>query len=225
MRINRYIARSGVTSRRKAEELIKSEKVLVNNIIETDLSRDISDTDVVNVNGKIIKLPDYQYYILNKPVGYTTTREDIHAKKNVFELLPNEASLFTVGRLDKNTSGLLLVTNDGDFAQNIIHPSKKVNKVYEVITEKDIDNKQIDELSNPIKLNDGTVNILALKKISNRKIIITICVGKNRIVRRIFESIGNNVKELNRVQVGKIKLDIEYGKFRKLTEEENKYYV
>jgi 23S rRNA pseudouridine2605 synthase len=226
MRINRYIARSGVTSRRKAEELLRLGKVSVNGKVITNLGTDINQTkDKVLVSGKAISLPDFKYFMLNKPVGYTTTREDINAKHIVFELLPKDKSLITVGRLDRDTSGLLLITNDGDFAQNIIHPSNKIEKEYAITTKRPLDNIMIDSLTRGVPLEDGMARAVNVKTHGNKELTVTILEGRKRIVRRMIKAIGSEVYALKRIRIGDIKLDTAVGAYRELTEKEILPYV
>lgn len=226
MRINRYIARSGVTSRRKADELVNSGRVFVNGKKITELGQDIDpENDIVMVDGSVLELPEHKYYLLNKPTGYITTKEDPHAKKTIFDLLPDDPSLFAVGRLDKDSTGLLLVTNDGDFAQSLIHPTKKVEKEYLVMAKKEITDSDIQRMEAGIKLADGKTQPAKVKRISNNKIDIIITEGKNRQIRRMLTALQNEVKELTRIRVAGIKLDIKEGRYRTLKKEEIKKYV
>jgi pseudouridine synthase len=180
---------------------------------------------VVCVSGKKITLPDFKYYMLHKPAGYTTTRDDINARHIVFELLPKDTSLITVGRLDRNTTGLLLVTNDGDFAQNIIHPSKRIEKEYLVVTKRPIDDKQFDSLTQGVLLEDGEAKAVRVNRIGKNEFTVVILEGRKRIVRRMIEAVGNEVCALKRLRIGDIMLDIEVGRHRDLTETELAPYV
>jgi 23S rRNA pseudouridine2605 synthase len=226
MRINRYIARSGVTSRRKAEELIKLGKVCINNVPIKDLGTEVDPrNDVVLVSGKKVSLPAFKYYMLNKPAGYTTTKEDINARHIVFELLPKDSSLITVGRLDRDSTGLLLVTNDGDFAQNIIHPSKKIEKEYLVVTKRPMDDPQLKCLVTGVELDDGPARAVRAQRQNKNDYTIVILEGRKRIVRRMIKAVGNEVYALKRLRIGEIQLDVEAGRYRELTEKEIKPYV
>jgi 23S rRNA pseudouridine2605 synthase len=226
MRINRYIARSGVTSRRKADELLKSGKVFINDVVALDLSTNVDQkNDVVTVSGKKISLPAFKYYMLNKPAGYTVTREDIHARHTVFDLLPKDTSLIAVGRLDRDSTGLLLITNDGDFAQDIIHPSKKIEKEYLVVVKRPLDNNQIDCLTTGVRLDDGMARAVKVRTISNKELVITMTEGRKRIVRRMITAIGSEVYALKRLRIGDIKLDINVGGYRELSKKEISSYV
>ena len=226
MRINKYLARSGVAARRKAEEHILAGKVSVNGTVVRDLATDIDpEHDIVKIGGKGITLPNHVYYVLNKPTGYTTTRSDPHAKKTVFELLPEDSSLITVGRLDRETSGLLIITNDGEFAQNLIHPSKKIEKVYAATLKSNISDADIEKFTSGIRLSDGMAKFTKINLLTPRSVIVSIEEGRNRIVRRMFEGLGNEVQSLKRIRIGAIKLDVDEGKYRKMTEREVKKYA
>lgn len=226
MRINRFLARAGVSSRRGAEDIIKSGGVIVNGQKIENLATDIDpEKDLVKVAGQEIKLPSFKYYLLNKPTGYTTTRNDRFARHNVFELLPNDKSLITVGRLDRDTSGLLLITNDGDFAQNIIHPSNKIEKEYVVRTQRAVTDDQIEDILKGIELEDGIAKAKIAEKTSDKELVMVIEMGRKRVVRRILEAVGNKVSGLKRIRIGNIKLDVELGKYRELTKEEINDYL
>ncbi|MDD3480868.1 MAG: pseudouridine synthase [Patescibacteria group bacterium] len=221
MRINRFLARAGVASRRKAEELVKKGSVFVNGEKITNLATEIDpDKDEVVLNGNRLNLPELKYYLLNKPKGYMTTRSDPHAKRTIYELLPPDTTLFSVGRLDKDTTGLIAITNDGDFAQNMIHPSKKIEKEYLVTTKSPLTDSQLKTLSGNITLSDGPVKAKQIKKITNNKLRLVIDVGRNRIVRRMIKAVGNEVRELERVRIGSLKLDVPLSKYRKLSDNE-----
>lgn len=226
MRLNRFIARSGRASRRGADDLIKSGLVFVNGVETTKLATDVKPgKDRVEVEGKEARLPVLRYYALSKPRGYTTTRHDAHAEKTVFDFLPKDTSLFAVGRLDRDTEGLLLITNDGDFAQNIIHPSKKIEKEYEVTLKNEAGNSEIKKLESKMTLDDGPTKAKSVRKVSKDKLILVIEEGRKRIVRRMIKKAGNDVLTLKRVRIGSIKLDIKTGTYRTLTRKEISEYA
>jgi 23S rRNA pseudouridine2605 synthase len=226
MRLNRFLARAGVASRRRAEEIILSGEVRVNGNIVRELATVIDPlTDRVEVSGSLVSIPAHKYYLINKPAGYTCTRADKHAAHTIFELLPEDPSLFSVGRLDRETTGLLIVTNDGDFAQNIIHPSKKIRKKYRVTTKKNITDHELSLLKRPINLEDGPASVCSDHKLSDKVVDIEIEEGRKRIVRRIFKTIGNEVTQLERINVGEFGLDVPLGKYRELRPEEVRPYV
>ncbi|MBW6431805.1 rRNA pseudouridine synthase [Patescibacteria group bacterium] len=225
MRINRFLARCGVASRRKSEELILNGRVLINGTPVKSLGTEVKRSDEIQVDSKIIRLPDFKYFALNKPPGYTTTREDKFAEKTIFELLPDDKSLYTVGRLDKETSGLILITNDGDFGQKIIHPTNKIPKNYYIKLKHPILKINLDKLTRGVELDDGLAKAIAIKSLSEKEIVITIEEGRNRIVRRMIKAINNDVIELKRISIGEIKLDLPEGEYRALSKEEIKKYV
>lgn len=225
MRLNRFLARSGVASRRKAEELILAGKVKVNGKVVKELSTDISDDDKVHLDNQQVTLPQLKYFLLNKPKGYTVTKEDKFAEKLVFDLLPEIPGLIAVGRLDKDTEGLLLITNDGEFAQNIIHPTNKIEKEYIVKTKTEIKDSDLTDLTSGVALEDGMATAIKAIKNNPMEMVLVITEGRNRQVRRMIEATGNQVTELKRIRVGDIKLDVEPGEYRELTEEEVRDYV
>jgi 23S rRNA pseudouridine2605 synthase len=226
MRLNRFLARSGVASRRKAEDVIISGRVKVNGRVVTELATEVAPvSDNVEVDGELVRLPVYKYFSLNKPAGYTCTRADAHAEKTIFELLPNDKSLITVGRLDRETTGLILITNDGDFAQNIIHPSKKISKVYRIKLRSFLTDEQLRKLRGQILLEDGPAQATTIKVISNKELELTIEEGRKRIVRRMIRAVGNEIVELERISIGHLKLDTKTGEFRELTPKEVAQYV
>jgi 23S rRNA pseudouridine2605 synthase len=225
-RIQKYIARCGVTSRRKAEELIKQGKVKVNGELIKDIILVDPERDIVEVNGKIIKPEEKKVYImLNKPIGYVTTVKDEKGRRTVLDLIDVKERIYPVGRLDYDTSGLLILTNDGDFAYKLMHPSKEVDKVYIAEVEGIPTEKELEMFRNGLKIEDyitSKAKIEILKIIDKNAIVrIVIHEGKNRQVRKMCEKIGHKVLKLKRVQIGKIKLgSLEVGKWRYLKKEE-----
>jgi 23S rRNA pseudouridine2605 synthase len=209
MRLNQFIARSGIASRRKAEDLIKLGLVTINGKIITELATQVELTDEVFIKGEKIQLLSKKYYLLNKPLGYTCTNADVHAKKTIFSLLPNEPGLFSVGRLDVNTSGLVIVTNDGELANKIIHPSAGVTKTYKVTLAFDLTEQNITTLLKGVELDDGPANFESLKRYDKNQFLASIKIGRNRIVRRMFSAVGNNVVALHRVRIGNLDLEKE----------------
>lgn len=225
-RIQKYIARCGVTSRRKAEELIKQGKVKVNGELIKDIILVDPERDIVEVNGKIIKPEEKKVYImLNKPIGYVTTVKDEKGRRTVLDLIDVKERIYPVGRLDYDTSGLLILTNDGDFAYKLMHPSKEVDKVYIAEVEGIPTEKKLEMFRNGLKIEDyitSKAKIEILKIIDKNALVrIVIHEGKNRQVRKMCEKIGHKVLKLKRVQIGKIKLgSLEVGKWRYLKKEE-----
>lgn len=227
MPLNKYIAHSGVCSRRDAVDIIKSGKVKVNNVVVTEPGYKISTGDVVIAGGKkITPVKNLVYILMNKPKDYITTTEDEKGRKTVLDLLKNatKEKIYPVGRLDRNTSGVLLLTNDGDLTQKLTHPSNEIKKVYAVTLDKPLSKAHFDEILVGVPLEDGIANVdsLAYTDIKDKtQIGIEIHSGRNRIVRRIFEHYGYDVKNLDRVIfAGLTKKNVERGKWRFLSEKE-----
>lgn len=226
MRLNRFIANSGVCSRREADQMIEAGVVTVNGEVVTQLGTKINVlTDVVKFNDETLKGEDKVYLVMNKPKGYVTSATDPHAEKTVMELVKNAGfRVFPVGRLDKNTTGVLLFTNDGDVAERLTHPSYDKKKIYQVIVDHPVAQEDFDKILEGVTLGDGEVKADELQYIDaedHRKIGIEIHSGKNRIVRRIFESLGYDVKALDRVYfAGLTKKGLKKGEWRFLTEGE-----
>ncbi|HEX2608876.1 MAG TPA: pseudouridine synthase [Flavisolibacter sp.] len=227
MPLNKYIAHGGVCSRRDAVDIIKSGKVKVNNTIVAEPGFKVSPNDVVIVNGKKIQpVKNLVYILLNKPKDYITTTEDPQQRKTVLDLLQNATTerIYPVGRLDRNTSGVLLLTNDGDLSQKLTHPSNEIKKVYAVTLDKPLTKKDFDEILKGVKLEDGIANVDLLAYTDNAdktQIGVEIHSGRNRIVRRIFEHLGYDVRGLDRVTfAGLTKKNVNRGKWRFLTEKE-----
>jgi len=227
MPLNKYIAHSGVCSRRDAVDIIKSGKIKVNNEVVIEPGYKISAGDVVVFSGKkITPAKDLVYVLLNKPKDYITTTEDERGRKTVLDLIKNatKEKIYPVGRLDRNTSGVLLLTNDGDLTQKLTHPSNEIKKVYAVTLDKPLAKTDFDEILKGVPLEDGIANVdsLAYTDIKDKtQIGIEIHSGRNRIVRRIFEHYGYDVKNLDRVIfAGLTKKNVERGKWRFLSEKE-----
>lgn len=227
MPLNKYIAHSGVCSRRDAVDIIKSGKVKVNNEVVTEPGYKISLGDVVIANGKrITPVKNLVYILLNKPKDYITTTEDERGRKTVLDIIKNATpeKIYPVGRLDRNTSGVLLLTNDGDLTQKLTHPSNEIKKVYAVTLDKPLAKTHFDEILKGVPLEDGVANVdsLAYTDVKDKtQIGIEIHSGRNRIVRRIFEHYGYDVKNLDRVIfAGLTKKNVERGKWRFLSEKE-----
>ncbi len=228
MRLNKYIAECGVASRRGADKLIADGAVKVNNRTVTTLGVDINtDNDTVTVNGQKIALVNrYVYIMLNKPKGCVTTVKDDKGRKTVMDYIPQkDKRLFPIGRLDYDTEGLVLLTNDGDLAYKITHPSHEIPKTYVAKVEGDVPEAELAKLRNGIELDGITTHRAKIKKLGFEegisRIEITIFEGKNRQVRRMFEYIGFNVAFLKRIQIGDLKLGgLGRGMSRYLTDRE-----
>ena len=227
MPLNKYLAHSGVCSRRDAVEIIKSGKVNVNGEVVTEPGHKISPTDAVIFNGKKLHpVKDLVYILLNKPKDYITTTDDEKGRKTVLDLIKSatQTKVYPVGRLDRNTSGVLLLTNDGDLTQKLTHPSNEIKKLYAVTLDKPLTKNHFDEILKGVPLEDGMAHVDVLAYTDNAdktQIGVELHSGRNRIVRRIFEHYGYDVKNLDRVVfAGLTKKNVERGKWRFLTEKE-----
>ena len=226
VRLNKYIANSGVCSRREADNFILAGVVTVNGEVVTELGTKVNIyTDDIRFNGERLKGESKVYIIMNKPKGYVTTASDPHADKTVMDLIKGCPSrVFPVGRLDKNTTGVLMFTNDGEIAEKLTHPSYDKKKIYQVSLDSKLKQEDFEKILSGIELPDGVIAADELEYIEeddHRKIGIEIHSGKNRIVRRIFESLGYEVKALDRVYfAGLTKKGIKRGEWRYLTEGE-----
>ena len=226
IRLNKFIANSGVCSRREADTFIQAGVVTVNGEVVTELGTKVNVlTDDVRFNGERLKGEEKVYIVMNKPKGYVTTSSDPHAGKTVMDLLKNcETRVFPVGRLDKATTGVLMFTNDGEIAERLTHPSYDKKKIYQVILDRELSQEDYDKVLAGVELSDGEVSADELEYIDatdHRRLGIEIHSGKNRIVRRIFESLGYSVKALDRVYfAGLTKKGLTKGEWRYLTEGE-----
>ena len=227
MPLNKYIAHCGFCSRRDAAETVKLGKVKVNGVVITEPGHKVSPKDEVIVNGKkAVVSKNLIYILLNKPKDYITTTDDPHGRKTVLDLISRATPerVYPVGRLDRNTSGVLLFTNDGELAQKLTHPSNEVKKIYAVTLDKPLEKRHFDDILKGIVLEDGpaSVDVLAYADSKDKtQLGVEIHSGKNRIVRRIFEHFGYDVKNLDRVMfAGLTKKNVDRGKWRFLNEKE-----
>lgn len=229
MPLNKYIAHSGLCSRRKAVDFVKEGKVTVNGQLVTEPAFKVTPKDEVAISNKRITIQkNLVYILLNKPKGYITTTDDPEGRKTVMELVEDavdeEQRVYPVGRLDRNTSGLLLLTNDGELAQKLAHPKHNIKKIYHVGLNKPLTKADFDRILQGVTLEDGIANVDALGYVESgdkTQIGIEIHSGKNRIVRRIFEHLEYEVEKLDRVTyAGLTKKNINRGKWRFLTEKE-----
>ncbi|MDP2174973.1 MAG: pseudouridine synthase [Bacteroidota bacterium] len=222
IRLNKYIAQSGICSRREADDLIKKGLVMVNQNIITEMGFKVKPNDMVKYQGKIILSEPFVYIIMNKPKDFITTTEDDKGRKTVMDLLVDKVNerVFPIGRLDRNTTGVLIITNDGELSQMLTHPSFEIKKVYHVVLDKKVAQKDLDQLVEGIELEDGIVHADAVAYVESddkRHVGIEIHSGKNRIVRRMFEHLGYDVEKLDRVSFGAFtKKDLPRGKWRHL---------
>ena len=226
VRLNKFIANSGICSRREADNFILAGVVTVNGEVITELGTKVNiNTDDIRFNGERLKGEEKVYIVMNKPKGYVTTASDPHADKTVMDLLKGCTSrVFPVGRLDKNTTGVLMFTNDGEIAEKLTHPSYDKKKIYQVSLDSKLKREDYDKILSGIELPDGMIAADELEYIEeddHRKLGIEIHSGKNRIVRRIFESLGYEVKALDRVYfAGLTKRGLKRGEWRYLSEGE-----
>jgi 23S rRNA pseudouridine2605 synthase len=227
MPLNKFISHAGISGRREAAEIVKKGFVKVNGEIITEPGHKISPKDEVVVNGKKIFLSkDLVYILLNKPKDFITTTDDPQGRKTVLDLIRRATNerVYPVGRLDRNTSGLLLLTNDGDLSQKLTHPSNEIKKIYAVTLNKPLDKKDFDQILKGVVLEDGPASVDKLAYADTKdktQLGVEIHSGRNRIVRRIFEHLGYDVKNLDRVMfAGLTKKNIERGKWRFLNEKE-----
>ncbi|MEY3324129.1 MAG: hypothetical protein RL316_1465 [Bacteroidota bacterium] len=227
MPLNKFIAYGGVAARREAAELVKKGIVKVNGVVITEPGHKVLPTDVVTVNGKkITRQRELIYILLNKPKDYITTTDDPQKRKTVLDIIgkATRERIYPVGRLDRNTTGVLLLTNDGELAQQLTHPSNQIKKVYQVTLDKPLEKADFEQILKGVVLEDGPapVDVLAYTDPRDKRNVgIEIHNGRNRIVRRIFEHVGYDVKNLDRVLfAGLTKKNVDRGKWRYLNEKE-----
>ncbi|MBP7449314.1 MAG: pseudouridine synthase [Flavobacteriales bacterium] len=226
MRLNRYLSQSGVASRREADELIKAGVVSVNGVIVTELGTKVYPADKVHYGGQRLSMEKHRYVLLNKPKDFITTTDDPNDRRTVMHLIAQACTerLYPVGRLDRHTTGVLLMTNDGDLAKKLTHPSHGAEKIYHATLDKSVTKAHLNQLVEGLELEDGFAQADEASYVdgaSKKDIGLKIHMGKNRIVRRMFASLGYDVVKLDRVIfAGLTKKDIPRGKWRHLTEKE-----
>lgn len=226
-RLNKYIANAGICSRREADKLIAAGGVTVNGKVVTEMGFQVHEGDVVNYGGEVLRSERKRYFLLNKPKGFITTVDDPQERETVMMLIDGACRerIYPVGRLDRNTTGLLLFTNDGDLARHLTHPSTGVFKIYQVELDKPVTREDMKKMLEGIELEDGPIHVddvQYVQQANDKRIVgVELHSGKNRIVRRIFESLGYNVHKLDRVVfAGLTKKDLPRGRYRELTEKE-----
>lgn len=227
MPLNKFIAHAGIASRRRAAELIKAGFVEVNGAVVIEPGRKVSGIDEVRFKGKPVKREEKKIYLLlNKPKNVITTSKDENNRKTVLDLIGDEikSRIFPVGRLDRNTTGLLVLTNDGELAQKLSHPSHKVKKIYRVVLDKPINQAQLEAIRKGLDLEDGKAIVDSVNYVeggNTNEVGIDLHIGRNRIVRRIFEHLGFEVVKLDRVYyAGLTKKDLPRKRYRHLTKQE-----
>ena len=229
-RLNKYIANAGICSRREADKLIAAGSVTVNGKVITEMGYKVQEGDVVNYGGQTLRSERKRYFLLNKPKGFITTVDDPQERQTVMMLIDGACPerIYPVGRLDRNTTGLLLFTNDGDLARRLTHPSTGVYKVYQVELDKPVTREHMKQMLEGIELEDGPIHVDDIQYVQTahdkRVVGVELHSGKNRIVRRIFEHLGYNVHKLDRTLfAGLTKKDLPRGRYRELTVKEVGY--
>lgn len=222
MRLNRFLAAAGVGSRRHCDELIAAGRVTINGRVCTDFSAQPSETDHVKVGGKMVRAERKLHIVLHKPAGFVSTRSDPHARDTIFDLLPpNLPRLFNVGRLDAQSEGLLVLTNDGDLAQRLMHPRYKIDKEYEVTLDKSWDPELAPRLLRGVMLDGQRARLERIHSIAPTRVRVILRQGINRQIRRMFYEIGYEVNRLVRTRIGNLRLGgLPRGHWRPLTSAE-----
>ncbi len=227
MRLNKFLSNSGVASRRKCDELIKEGKVFVNGKQVKELGTVVNEKkDKVTVEEKVISLPSSFVYIkLNKPKGYACSASDEKGRKTIYDLIDCDERLFSIGRLDYDTEGLIILTNDGDFANKVAHPKYNIEKEYRVTIEGDIKESELAVMRKGVVIDGERMPSARVEKLSQddkyTKLSVVIDEGQNRQVRRMFEAIGKSIRLLKRVRIGQVRLGgLSRGDYKDLTEEE-----
>lgn len=226
MRLNKFIAECGIASRRKAEEFIVQGRVDVNNKTITSLSFNVNpDSDEIRIDGEKIRFQRHVYYVLNKPKGVVTTTSDEKSRPIVTELIKSNVKIYPIGRLDINTTGVLLLTNDGEFANKLIHPRNNIIREYKVVLNRELNLQDEQQLIKGVLIDDkrGKFESINLIKKSSRKAVLVSCTeGRNHFVKKMFSSLKYDVVSLHRKSFAGITDDIPVGSYRKLRDEEIK---
>lgn len=221
MRLNRFLAHAGLGSRRGCEELILSGRVTVNGAVATNLATQIGEKDAVKVNGRLVRTERTLSALLHKPAGYVCSASDEAGRKTIFDLLPaNWPRLFHVGRLDKESEGLLIVTNNGDLSLKLTHPRFKVEKEYEVEIDRPFAFEDREKLLKGFHIPGGRAKAEHVYKLSQTRLKLVLKQGLKRQIRLMLYELGYEVKRLVRTRIGKLKLDVPPGEWRLLTEKE-----
>lgn len=225
MRINKFIAACNVASRRKSEELVLEGRIKVNGEVVTDLAYKIAEKDIVLFDDKRIEInPQLRYFLLNKPAGVVSTAKDQFGRKSVVDFFDKDLRLYPVGRLDYDSRGLLIITNDGNLTYHLTHPKHNINKIYIVKTDMDLNDNQMIDFENGVDIGDHITSICKIEKIKLRTYKVIINEGRNRQIRRMFSAFGINVIDLQRIAIGELTLDnIKEGQYKELTPEQIEY--
>ena len=229
MRLNKYLARTGLGSRRKCDEFIKNGDIRINSRVVTDFSFDVTDSDVVVCRGKLLETrEETSVLMMNKPKGVICTNEDPKGRSTILDLVDENFRLYTIGRLDRDTTGLILLTNDGDLSFQLTHPRFRIMRKYYVKTELDIPNALLLKTSEGVELDDGDIARCKIRRLERKgqKIFwdVELREGKNQEVKRIFISLGSQVKELHRYHFAGLELGtLKPGSYRRLKSTEIKF--
>ena len=229
MRINKYLSNAGIASRRKVEDYIISGRIKVNGITETNLARDIQENDIVELDGKVVRTNEVlEYYMLNKPKGYLSTVSDDRGRKTVVDIINSKTRIYPVGRLDYDSEGLLILTNDGELTNRLTHPKHNISKTYLVSINSDISDIELDKLRNGVvidgyKLHKCFIDVLQ-KNTNITKMQITIFEGRNREIRKMFQTINKKVIFLKRIKIADLSIgSLKRGEYRRLNLKEVEY--
>ncbi|HET8814228.1 MAG TPA: pseudouridine synthase [Solirubrobacterales bacterium] len=221
MRLAKFLAHGGVASRRKAEEIIAKGVVTVGGEVVTDPARDVEEGDDVRVNGEPVAAEAREVWMVNKPAGVVSTAREPGKRPAVVELVETSARLYPVGRLDADSTGLLLLTNDGELANQLTHPRYEVPKTYRAWLRAAISDRELERLRNGVELDDGPTGSAQVRRLGEREIEVVLREGRNRQVRRMVEAVGNRVVALQRIRFGPLELGkLPEGKARRLSDEE-----
>ena len=225
IRLNKYIAHAGLCSRREADALIEDGKVAVNGKVMTEMGFKVSQKDIVVVDGQTLSLEPFVYLLLNKPKNTITTTDDERGRNTVLDEIENATGyrVYPVGRLDRNTTGLLVLTNDGDLAHRLMHPSYKVRKIYEVETKRELTDAELAAFAKGVELEDGVAKGHAIKRFADvpNTFLISVFEGRNRLIRRMVEFYGTEVTKLKRTEYAGLTLKgVANGRWRYLKQEE-----
>lgn len=219
-RVQKILAQAGIASRRKSEEFIAQGRVKVNGRTIKLGDQADKEKDIITLDDKKVQVEQKIYLALNKPKGITSTCDDPHAKKTILDIVKVKERIYPVGRLDKDAEGLIVLTNDGELANKIMHPRNEIIKEYEAWLDRTITDNLVQELNKGVVIDDRLVEIKNVKKLDDNKIRITIHEGRKHIVKRIFEKLGLQVIRLIRVRINKLALDLKLGEWRHLTKED-----
>jgi len=219
MRLGKYLAHSGVASRRAAEELIRAGRVAVGDVVVTDPARDVDESSGVLVDGEPVAPERLEVHVLNKPAGVVSTARDTHGRQTVTQLVRSGRRLYPVGRLDADTTGLILLTNDGELANRLMHPRYEVPRTYRAaVARGPVPEHALRRLREGVELEDGRTAPAKVRQVASGVVEITIHEGRKRQVRRMFDAIGHPVSELTRIAFGPLRLeDLAPGRHRRLT--------